>query len=283
MSVFLSELGRRAAERWAALLVLPGLLFTAAAATAAVLGQSHWSDTALLRHRAAQLTAPTTVVLLAGLVLSVGSALVARTVGRWFELLLAGHWPGPARRVAARLTARRHAAWRTYDLAYEAARDRGEDDRLGELAARRNRVSLTEPRLPTWTGDRLNAPARRIRKEYALDLPAAWPRLWLLLPDSTRQPLTEARQQFDEAIALGGWAALYTALGVRWWPAAVVGACVALAARQRTRATADTYAELVEAAVDVHLGGLLDRFDDETRPVRPQRGAAASERFRKAT
>jgi hypothetical protein len=49
------------------------------------------------------------------------------------------------------------------------------------------------------------------------------------------------------------------------------------------REAAEVYAELVEAAVDVHLDRLLHRFDDERRPVRPQAGARITELFRKGT
>jgi hypothetical protein len=43
------------------------------------------------------------------------------------------------------------------------------------------------------------------------------------------------------------------------------------------------YADLVEAAVDVHLDGLLAQFVDErgVRPARPRWGHQLTERFRK--
>ncbi len=82
---------------------------------------------------------------------------------------------------------------------------------------------------------------------------------------------------------LGGWAVLYGLLGAAWWPSALVGAGTAGVAWWRTRAAAEVWAELVEAAVDVHVEDFLRHFDDETRPVRPGRGAAATERFRKGS
>ena len=294
---FLSEFGKKMAERWATLVVLPGLLFTSVLAVAASLGQWRWSDTDLLwrrlsdfaevggNHQHVAAGSARTVMLVVGVVaVSVGAALVARALGGAVEYVLAGRWPFFARPLATRLTTRRTADWRRHNAEYEAAWAAGEDQhRLGELAAARNAVSLTEPRCPTWTGDRLQAPAVRVREQYALDLAAAWPRLWLLLPDSTRQPLAESRQGFDEATALGGWAVLYGALGAWWWPSAVVGLGAGLVSWRRARAAADAYAELVEAAVDVHVDRLIDRFDDERRPIRPSRGAAVTERFRKGT
>ncbi|TMR93670.1 hypothetical protein [Nonomuraea basaltis] len=294
MTGFLAELGKKVAERWVALLVLPGLVFTAVATTAVVLGHRSWADTGLLWRKSIEFTrllggpqqadlARTAVLLAALLAVSAAAGFVARALGTPVEHLLAGRWPVFARPLARALTERRKRAWNKLRQKYRDAEDEGEHGRLGELAEARNAVALTEPRRPTWIGDRLHAPATRVRKQYGVDLTAAWPRLWLLLPDSAREPLTESRQRFDEATALGGWAALHAALGVVWWPSAVIGLCAGLVAWRRARVAAEVYAELIEATVDVYLDDLLERFDDETRPIRPGRGKTVSERFRKAT
>jgi hypothetical protein len=57
MTGFLAELGTKLADRWMALLVLPGALLVAAAATADALGQAHALDLALLRARISALAA----------------------------------------------------------------------------------------------------------------------------------------------------------------------------------------------------------------------------------
>jgi hypothetical protein len=166
---------------------------------------------------------------------------------------------------------------------WERARDAGQRDRLAELAARRNRIALIEPINATWVGDRLDAPAMRVHQEYGVDLTFLWPRLWLLLPDTSRTPLADGRRQLDDAARLGGWALLYLALGAVWWPSAIIGVVAGLVARQRFRSAADVYAGLVEAAVDVHLEDLVDRFTDDqgVRPTRPHWGQQITERFRK--
>ncbi|MFE0389283.1 hypothetical protein ACFW1F_35230 [Streptomyces bungoensis] len=279
-----TDVGRRLAERWAAAPVLPGLVFTALAATALTLGQRRWPDVELVRYRLRALTGAgsgstrTAVLLLGVLAASFAAALLAEALAGPYERALQGSWPGPLGRLADRLTRRRQRAWEARDAACRAG---GPSADLGALEAARNEVALVRPQCPTWIGDRLRAPAVRIRLQYRLELADAWPRLWLLLPDSTRGPLTESRQRLDEAMRLGGWAVLYLLLGAVWWPAAVAGAGAGLVAWRRGRERAEGYAELVESAVDVHLPELFERFDPETRPVRMSTGPAVTELFRK--
>jgi hypothetical protein len=310
-----TDIGRRLADRWAATMVMPGLVFTTVAAVALTLRQSHWSDVRVLRSELATLTAAgsgstrTAVLLLVVLAASFAAALLAEGLAGAYEQLLLGRWPVPLRGAAAALTERRRRAWRERDDACRRARlelERATDSadaagaaggdavtaegrvrvaelasRLGELEARRNELALSPPQCPTWIGDRLSSPTDRVRRDYRLELADAWPRLWLLLPDTTRQPLTESRQRLDEAMRLGGWAALYLLLGAVWWPSVVAGAGAALVAWRRGRDRAEEYAELVESAVDVHVQELFERFDEEVRPIRPSLGPAVTERFRK--
>ncbi|MFJ4326256.1 hypothetical protein ACIP3A_24465 [Streptomyces tricolor] len=281
-----TDVGRKLAERWAAALVLPGLVFTAVAATALTLGQRHWADLGLLRERLRELTAGgpgagstrTAVLLLGVLAASFAAALLAEALAGPYERVLQGSWPRPLHPLARRLTERRRRAWDSHDAACVAALHTGT---AAEREAERNAVALVRPECPTWTGDRLRAPATRIRLHYRIELADAWPRLWLLLPDTTRLPLAESRQRLDEAMRLGGWAVLYVLLGAVWWPAAVAGAGAGLVAWRRGRERAEEYAELVESAVDVHLPELFERFDDEAHPVRASLGRTVTERFRK--
>ncbi|MBT2423797.1 hypothetical protein J7F01_15260 [Streptomyces sp. ISL-22] len=58
--------------------------------------------------------------------------------------------------------------------------------------------------------------------------------------------------------ALTAWALLYLPLTVWWWPAVLITAVLAVAGRQRTRAAADIYATLIEAAARLHARALAD-------------------------
>ncbi|MCX5364254.1 hypothetical protein OG864_36830 [Streptomyces sp. NBC_00124] len=146
-------------------------------------------------------------------------------------------------------------------------------------AARRNANSLIRPEHPTRLGDRLHAPAVRLGAEYGIDLATVWPRLWLLLPTSTRDTLTETRTRLDAAFALGGWALLYLPLALCWWPAVLIALVTAAVAQRRAALAAEVYAELVEATVDLHLDRLHSRLA-EPRPS-PQQGRALTERLRR--
>jgi hypothetical protein len=293
VNTFVTEIGKKLAERWVALLVLPGLLFTATATAAGLLGHRHWADLQMLGQRVGQLVPPdagasaglprTVVLLVVLLVASVGTGLLANALATPVEHTLAGRWPPPLRRLARARTRRRRAAWTRANREWERARDAGEHDRLAELAARRNRIALIEPINATWIGDRLAAPTVRVHQEYGLDLTFLWPRLWLLLPDSSRTPLADARQQLDDAARLGGWGLLYLALGAVWWPSAIIGVVAGLVGWRRYRSAAGVYAGLVEAAVDVHREELIDRFSDGQKvpPTSRNLGKEITERFRK--
>lgn len=129
MAGLLSELGRRAVDRWFPSLALPGLVYVSLAAVGILLGHRHWAETELLTSRLSDLAGPATqadsprtvLLLLVVLASSVGSALVARTLGRALESLLSGPWPGPLSRLSDVLTARRARAWASAEAAYQDA------------------------------------------------------------------------------------------------------------------------------------------------------------------
>jgi hypothetical protein len=312
LSELLAGFGQNVAERWAALIVLPGVLFSAVVSVAVTLGQQRWRDAGLLGRKLDEFTAAgstgsvrTAVLLLGVLAVSMAAAAIAGALATPVQWLLTGRWSGVLRRPSGYLARRRRDAWMSREQAcvdMRAQRERAVADEgaaspqareaarravaaataeLGELEARRNDIALLKPTSPTWAGDRLRALTERVRQQYRLDVGDAWPRLWLLLPDSARLPLAESRQQLDDALRLGGWAVLYLALGAVWWPSGAAGAVAGVIAWRRARARTGEYAELVEAAVDVYVHELLDRFDDRARPVGLNAGAAATEIFRK--
>ncbi|WP_380281801.1 hypothetical protein [Kitasatospora purpeofusca] len=280
MSSVLDGLGEKLADKWISALAVPGLLLMAASAAAAVLGQTDALDLAALRARAEQeaaraggwSTVAQLAVLGAAVLGSVAVGAFVRACATAAERVWTGTWPAPADRAATWLTDRRRTRWT--DLqdritalreempvpapghpAYEA--NRAEIDRLTAL---RDRIALAQPQRPTMTGDRFAGAGTRLRNQYGIDLAAAWTRLWLVLPDAVQAELRTSRAGFGTAVDGTTWAACYLALGLFWWPAALIGLVVGLLAWSRGRRAAVLHAELVESAADLHLKTLAAEF-----------------------
>jgi hypothetical protein len=176
VTAFLSALGGKLAERWLALLVLPGLLFLTAVAVAATLGQRGWSDVAALRDQlntiaaepALRSTGTVVLVLIAVLAGAAGAGLIAQALGGGWERL----WLTDSR-VFSTLTSRRTRRWTTADENFRAAlvaagkakiadsKDaKALATRAAELNAARNRIALATPWTPgpstptSWTSSR---------------------------------------------------------------------------------------------------------------------------------
>ncbi|MFF3075324.1 hypothetical protein [Kitasatospora sp. NPDC057936] len=278
----LAELGKKLAEKWLTILVLPGALYLAVGVAADLLGHTHAFDAARLADRVgAWAKAPALgvfggqAVLLAAVgVAAAGVGVVAQALGSLVERLhLAADWrgwPAGARAWADLATRRRHARWQhRRELARRArARDHIADpgsrpaalEASVEARAAAHRVSTEEPVRPTWSGDRVHLAALRVRRDFGLDLAVLWPHLWLTLPDLPRAEVTAARQALTRAAMLTAWAVLYLPLALWWWPALIVAAALALTGHLRFRAAADAYATLLEAVVRLHAGDLARRL-----------------------
>jgi hypothetical protein len=294
MSSFFSELGKKLAEQWVALLVLPGLLMIVVAAIGITLGHRAALDWALLTEQAGAWAArrgaqpPVAQGMLLALILLAAAAvgLMINGLGGFTRGCWLGLWPGWLRPVSRALVAHRERRWESADERVVHAR---EHQRLAadidRLAARRNRIALARPTRPTWIGDRIAATDARIYHQYQADLQSWWPRLWLILPEETRVELRAARADLDAAAVQASWALGYLLIAVIWWPAALAAAGLGLNGWARGRAAARTYAELLEATVDLHAATLATHLrlvgDDE--PFTDQVGAKITRLLRKGT
>jgi hypothetical protein len=278
LSGFLAAIGEQLAQRWATVLVLPGLVFLAIAAAGHVLGQTHSFDVTLLIHYAEKLAAhydgrPVDAVLtVAGIALgAVAAALLAQGLGTAARSLwLVDRLPGPFDAPIRHLVKKRRQQWNNADEAYRdyqkessaaapgAGGERGNrEEQLAILADKRNRIALARPVRPTWMGDRIAAASSRIHGQYSLSLDFVWPRLWLILPDLVRSEIKDARDSFDRSATLQGWGLLYIALGIEWWPAAIAGLFTTVLAWRRGRASIGVLADLVESAFDLYTSNLV--------------------------
>jgi hypothetical protein len=284
MTGFLGEIGSKLADRWAALLALPGLLYLAAVTAAAVLGQQHaLSYPFLSRKITAWAASPvlksaggTVLIVAAILAGSVFAGLAATAGGRFIEIL----WTLPGRYPPARWL----ADWRktrSRDLKAIADNPGSSGQQVAKAIRQANRICLIEPDCPTWIGDRLRACHERIRKTYGLDLTAAWPRLWLIVPDTVRTELAAARDAFSAAARLSAWAIFYVILGIWWWPALVVALITATAAVIKGRLSTSNLADLIESTVDLH-GAELGPQLGLPGPLTPDTGRQLTTRMLKS-
>ncbi|MEU0662268.1 hypothetical protein [Streptomyces lavendulocolor] len=296
MNAFLAELGKKLAERWVSLLVVPGALFVALAAAGSALGHRHALDRRLLGRAVEELAThydrrPVSAVLLFVAVLA--AAAVAGLLARALGTVVERAWliSGPAW-LTGRLVRRRQDRW-TNAAGRSAAAEQAAAGRAAAaeqlaadraaLAEERNAIALTRPARATWIGDRLRGVGVRVHAQYGLDFPFAWPRLWTLLPEACRNDLIAAREALASAATQSGWGLLYLCLGLVWWPAAAAGAALMLLGWRRGREAAANLADLTEATVDLYAAdlALLLGVDLPSGHVTPAVGRQLSERFRK--
>jgi hypothetical protein len=290
MGGLLDELGKRLADRWLPLLVLPGAFYLAVAIAAHTLGQSHpfnlhrlttqviaWAKTPVAASAGGQV-----VLLAAALAGAAAAGLAAQALGTLAErLTLAAGWSTwipPLRQLAHSRVENRQRRWDaehdTYSRLYQHALEdnqpalNGDDPESAEQAEQaeqaerhtayraRTRIAPERPARPTWSGDRIYAVNVRLKRDLHLDLPTIWPGLWLTLPDTARSEITTARQALASATALTAWAVLYALLAGWWWPASLIAVILAVTGWHRTRTSVGAYATLLEASTRLYARDL---------------------------
>jgi hypothetical protein len=269
---FWEGVGGKLADRWGAV-AAPALVYAlggllAWAYSRGGLGHlaaiTHWLDR---QTTVAQLAAALTVLLAVA-----GLALIVDRLTFPVLRLLEGYWPawfgGLRRYLVARVerqAAADEAAWR--ELAPHVIGPRG-DATLDQAAAfvrldqrRRRRPNAASSYLPTRIGNILRAAESWPTDKYGLDAVVVWPRLWLLLPDSSRQELLAARGALDSAVAAVIWGVLFCAFTI-WTPFALLaGLAVATAAVVFwVPNRAEVFGDLLEAAYDLYRTALYQQL-----------------------
>lgn len=285
MNGFLSELGKRLAEKWLTLLVLPGLLYLGTLAVARTARWAHALDITRIVREIDRLTGqahPRTqgfLVLTAVLVLlaSAGAGLAAQALGSVVAVVWLAEgwerWPRPARALARRRTAVRTRKWAEAAGAYRAALaaaaramalaqagltpPAAPPGELPRLHRALTDISLEEPARPSRLGDRIAGVAVALDRRLELDLATVWPYLWLTFPENTAREITAARDAFQRAATLAGWGVLCLVPGVLWWPALIAAVALWATAVRRARGAVDAYAAFVAAAVELHTPELV--------------------------
>jgi hypothetical protein len=263
---FWEALGGKLAEHWMVTLVTPAFVFWAGG-----LGAWAWHVGPIrLNHaftRLVQLPEPAQVALLiGGLLVVMASAVIVQG----FELealrLLEGYWPGWTRPLRRRLIAKQNASTARKDARFQALASKGLPNLTPE---EREAYALLEwthmhapvvpaERMPTRLGNILRAAERRPQNKYGLDGIICWPHLWLLLPDSVRNELTEARANLNAAVRIWLWGVLFLVWSMWTVLAVPLGLVVALVAYHWALRAAEIYGQLFEAAFDLHRTMLFE-------------------------
>jgi hypothetical protein len=282
VNAFLAELGRKLADRWLDLLVLPGLLWFAALVAATRLGQGHPFDAVRLREwldwEAAQPGSHSLAAVLAAvlgvLAAAAAAGLAASGLGGLLQRLwvLPG-WRWPLSRVVSARQRRWQRRWdkATATLKKAIAVEANPDAHRQELskaarqlrAAEQQRRALGKswPERPTRIADLFYSTAARLNIAYGLeDLDLVWPRLWSVLPETMRTDLATAQDAYTAAARLTAWGLLYAVLAIAWWPAFVIGAAVAVTGWLQGCSAANVLADLIDTATDLHTGDLAAKL-----------------------
>jgi hypothetical protein len=204
-------------------------------------------------------TASAVGLLVAGLLLLAASAVVAERLTAPFLRCAEGYWPGGRPRWLWRLLVRlagwqrrrRRRQWS--DIRHSTGAGGQDRTREGVLAMALHRTPPEDLLMPTAFGNVLRAGELRPTRRYGLEAVVVWPRLWLVLPETARQEITGARARVDTAARAIMWAAAAVVWATLLWWVAPVAVVLAFALyRASLLPAAETYADLVEAAFDVH-------------------------------
>ncbi|MEV7551867.1 hypothetical protein AB0N89_19770 [Amycolatopsis sp. NPDC089917] len=295
MSDFFKELAKTLAQRWVGLLFVPGALFVAGALVGVRLGHAHALDLSMASQAFTTAAASVAgragtvqaVVLVVALLASAGAGLLVQAMAGVTRGLWLGRWPGGI------LTARRVRRWERRlrrrqeleDAEPSATRSASVQDKIDRASARMNAVAMARPGRPTWMGDRIHAVEAIAAGRYGLDLPFAWPRLWLTMPETARAEISAANGAFAAAVTVASWAWPTLLLGAFWWPAIVAAVVIGTTGWVRGRAAITDLTALAESALDLYGRALATAVGVETRrragPMEVDEGAQVTAIFRK--
>ncbi|GAA1932317.1 hypothetical protein [Streptantibioticus ferralitis] len=261
MDSFWNSLGGKLTDRWMSICGA-ALIFETGGVLAWAL--RHGGLRALTRKLDAFAAHPAGGQLLALAILVVVTATLGLVVERLtlpVLRLLEGYWPKACGRVrdhlAERFAQRERQLLKDFRSVAEAveqgrptSQQRAEHVRLTRAASRLPGMGRHQP---TRVGNILRAAEARPHDRYGLDAVSVWPHLWLLLPETTRQEITNSRGALDRAVSAVIWGVFSLAYGVWTVWAAAAALTVALAAGLLwVPARAAVHADLVSAAFDLH-------------------------------
>jgi hypothetical protein len=211
-----------------------------------------------------------TALVILGLLTLTLSSMFMRHLRIFFLRFLEGYWPWPLRGLSAWISRRQGEHLTKRRIEWNQLLDKRDTRKLTALERRRLSDLEVEGHyapanvddcLSTVLGNALRAAETATRHRYGLDAVAAWPHLWLILPEDVQKELNAARTQLDMLMELWGWGLLFI-LWSAWWPwAALISlAWITLTYNFAVRA-GRTFADLLLAAVALHRFALYESLN----------------------
>ena len=111
---------------------------------------------------------------------------------------------------------------------------------------------------------------------YGLEISVVWPRLWLLMPQTTRDELGAARDALDTSTRRLIWSVLVAIWGIWTWWAPVLALVGGVIFYWNMLSDAGIYAELLRTAFDLHRFELYRALHWEL-PANPEEEQAYGE------
>jgi hypothetical protein len=268
---FWDSIGEKLAERWATVSI-PALVFWLGGLLAWLSGHGGFHALKAPADWLGEQPGPTQIVVLIAALLGVAaSGIVVGRLTTPVLRLMEGYWPRFLDFVRRPLVERVQKKADSIRIKFQAVAEpvlTGVPSPTPQQQAEYIRLTQRWRRLPgqgryqpTRIGNTLRAGESRPVDKYGLDAVAVWPHLWLLLPETVRSELTAARGSLDAAVGAFIWGVLFVVF-TPWTPwAAVAGLVVAGAAYcVWVPDRAEVYADLVEAAFDLHRGALYTQL-----------------------
>lgn len=256
-SKFLEGMTGKVAEQWVTNLLTPAFVFWFGG-LAAYAYPCNWNSlkTSVLRQPQSFQVA----LLIVGLIGIATSAAIIQKGDRFMLRFLEGYWPRWLKPLRQNRTQRYIKQWQKNLERWSELYGKGEDALTAEELNEYARLdwliihSPTKPNqfMPTRLGNLLRASEYRSKERYGLDAIICWPRLWLLLPDSTRKELQEARAALNTTVRNCLWSLLFLVWTPLAWWAPLLAIPVAWISYRMALSTAAVYVDLLEATFDVH-------------------------------
>ena len=255
---FLEGVGGKLAEKWVATLLTPAFVFWVGGAIATLqkIGWKQPSDWFYQQPEPLQIA-----ILIAGFCVIAASAFVVQRFDLAVLRFLEGYWYPWLRPIRRWLIAREGKRsqqmgdrWQALSQINPSQLTAEQRDELVQLDWQQQQIPLPGQLMPTRLGNILRAAERRPLEKYGLDAVICWSRLWLLLPESVKKDLQEARADLNAAARIWLWSVLFMGwAGVGAWWAIPLGVAAAVFAYYGWAiAAASTYGDLIEASFDLY-------------------------------